>query len=375
MGIKKRTGRRYLLYVVLLLLITAGMAGCGKKEKKDSEVNEISAKLPEPEIADIEETPSPSPSPEETNAHKGQVRSRLTGKWISKKTAAKRPIAIMLNNIKTASPQSGIAEASVLYEALTEGGITRFLGIYETVSGDRIGSVRSARHYFVSVADEYDAIFAHYGQTSYALDKIAALQVDNLSGLEAVGSTVYYRDNGIKAPHNAFASAKGILAGIEQKEYRTKVREDLEKQFAFYKKSTNLKGEAAKKITLPFSSYTTPYFTYDRKTKKYLRWQYGTTHTDRVTKKQLSYKNLIIQYVSYSNRDKNGYQTIGFENNSGSGLYLTNGRAVEITWDKKEAAKTMHYYGPDGKLLKLNPGNTYVALFPESRKGSLTISE
>lgn len=355
-----------------MLLITVVATGCQKKEKKEPEVKEISAQLSEPDTGEIEETPSPSP--EKTNPHKGQVRSRLTGKWVSKKTAEKRPIAIMLNNIKTASPQSGIGEASVLYEALAEGGITRFLGIFETVSGDRIGSVRSARHYFVSVADEYDAIFVHYGQTSYALDKIAALQVDNLSGLEAVGSTVYYRDNGIKAPHNAFTSAKGIQAGIKQKEYRKKVREDLEKPFSFYKKNTSLKGETAKKITLPFSGYTTPYFTYDEKTKKYLRFQYGTAHIDQVTKKQLAYKNLIIQYVPYSNRDKNGYQTIGFENNSGSGLYLTNGRVAEITWEKNEAGKTMHYYGPDGKLLKMNPGNTYVALFPENRKDGLTIS-
>ena len=100
----------------------------------------------------------------------------------------RRPYAVMLNNHEIASPQSGTSEASILYEAIVEGGITRLMGVYEQFSTERIGSVRSARHYFVSFADEYDAIFVHFGETKYATAKIKELGIDNLSGLTGIGT-------------------------------------------------------------------------------------------------------------------------------------------------------------------------------------------
>src|SRR5699024_3792131 len=102
------------------------------------------------------------------------------------------------------------------------GGITRLLALGENYTGDRIGSVRSSRHYFASIADEYDAIYVHYGKTKYAKSKLAELGIGNLDGETGIGTTVFYRDNKMKAPHNAFTSLKGILAGIEKKGYETK---------------------------------------------------------------------------------------------------------------------------------------------------------
>jgi hypothetical protein len=281
----------------------------------------------------------------------------------------------MFNNIQYASPQSGISEAAILYEALAEGGITRLMGIIERPAGDRIGSVRSARHYFVSVADEYDAIFVHYGQTKYALSKISELKVDNLSGLEAVGETVFYRDTSIKAPHNAFASAKGIYAGTKTKGYRTEYRENLSRHFNFYEEDTKLSGTEANSVSLGFSSYTSPTFTYDEEKKVYCRNQFKTAHLDAVTGEQLTFKNLIIQVVSENDIDKNGYQTINFENATGTGYYLSNGCVQEIRWEKNEAGKAMSYFDSEGKLLTINPGKTYIALYPSSRLDSLKISE
>ena len=349
--------------IVLIIAMIFAVSACGKKEVKEEKDSTNVESVVTP-------TPIPSLSPPPENNHEGEEKSKLTGLWVDKKLVDKRPIALMINNISFANPQSGIGEASILYEAVVEGGITRMMAIFEKVSGDRIGSVRSARHYFVSVADEYDAIYAHYGQTKYATNKIKELGVDNLSGLEAIGSTVYYRDTSIKAPHNAFASAEGIKKGLEKKDYRTKLREDLDNHFTFYEEDTNLSEgeEASNKITLGFSGYTTPYFTYDTKDKLYYRFQFGGPHIDKATDEQLAFKNLIIQYVSYWTIDKkNGYQSMDIENSSGEGLYITNGKANKITWDKKESTKEMHYYNSDGTLLKINPGKTYIALYPKNR--------
>lgn len=354
-----------LCYIVLLAVLC--MAGC--KKDKSAEKDAI---VPIEETTAAPEEPSPSPSVKPVNTHKGQVRSWLTGEWINKKLAKQRPYAIMINNIKAANPQCGTSQASVLYEAVVEGGITRMMGIFQDFDSKRIGSTRSARHYFVSFADEYDAIYVHYGQTKYATAKIEELGVNNLSGLSALGDTVFYRDSSIKAPHNAFASYDGIMKGTKSAGYRTTLRDKVN-EFSFYDKETKIKGESADKITLGYSSYTSPYFIYDKKKAQYLRYQFGDKHIDKSTGKQLAFKNIIIQVVDEWDIDKNGYQTMDITNASGDGYYITDGKAMKITWTKNENKKERVYYDSDGKELKMNTGKTFISIYPKKRLSQLCI--
>lgn len=360
--------RRFGVRILGMVLLAAALTGCQKKEESRTIAEMVPIETQKEELPVIE-----TPEPEET--HEGEKKSDLTGLWISEEEASLRPYAVMFNNIGYANPQSGISDAAILYEALAEGGITRLMGILEKPSGERIGSVRSARHYFVSVADEYDAIFVHYGQTKYALSKISELKVDNLSGLEAVGTTVFYRDKSIKAPHNAFASAEGILKGTEKKGYRTECREDLCRHFNFYEEDTPLKGEEANHVKLGFSGSSVSFFDYNKGEGLYYKGQFGKEHIDAVTGQQLAFKNIIIQLVEEKNIDANGYQTIHFENAVGKGYYISNGRVQEITWEKNEAGKAMRYLDSEGKLLSINPGKTYVALYPTYRLENLSILE
>lgn len=354
-------------WFIIFCIIVLSFAGCKQKEKiitKEDAVVEVNTPSPT-----VTMTPTPTPEPTKTiNEHKGEVKSKLTGLWVSKKIGENRPYAIVFNNIKLASPQSGTSQAEVLYEAVVEGGITRLMGIFEHITTDRIGSIRSARHYFVSFADEYDAIYVHYGQTKYATAKINSLHVNNLSGLSAIGSTVFYRDHSINAPHNAFTSIDGLLKGTKTLKYRTKYEKDYDGHFSFYKKDTNLDSKTkVNKLTLHFSNYTSPYFVYDKEQKCYLRYQFGVPHLDANTKKQLAFKNIIIQYVNEWNIDKKGYQTMEIENASGKGYYITNEKAIKITWKKNESTRKMHYYSEDGTELVVNPGKTYIAIFPNNR--------
>lgn len=348
--------------IILIVLITLSVAGC----KKKGDEKEVPSVIPA-ETQEITPEPTPTAEPEkETENHDGEEKSKLTGLWVSKELSNKRPYAIMLNNLELASPQSGISEASILYEALVEGGITRLMGIFEELNETRIGSVRSARHYYVSIADEYDAIYVHYGETTYATKKIKALGIDNLSGLTSLGETVFYRDKSIKAPHNAFAAREGILKGTKIKGYETGYPEDYEGHFQFYEEDTDLKtGQKAEKVTLKFSNIASPYFTYDSKKKLYSRFQFGTEHIDYNTGKQLTFKNIIVQFVKEWNIDKNGYQTMDIENAQGKGYYITNGEKIDITWKKNESSKKMRYYDTNGKELTINSGKTYIALFPD----------
>lgn len=353
-----------MLLTAILGMTMLTMAGC-KKNKEKEEENEITPA--------VTNTPTPTPT-EVPETHENEVKSKITGLWIPKENGNKRPYAIMFNNIKLASPQSGTAEAEILYEVLVEGGITRLMGIFEDLNEKRIGSVRSARHYYVSIADEYEAIFVHFGETTYATKKIKALGINNLSGLTGISDTVFFRDSSIKAPHNAFATKAGILKGTEIKGYNTEYSENFQSHFNFYEKDTDLQnGEAAAKVTLQFSNYASPYFTYDTEKKLYNRFQFDKEHIDYNTGKQLTYKNIIVQFVKEWNIDKNGYQTMDIENASGNGYYITNGIKTDITWKKNEDTGKMRYYDAQGNELTINAGKTYIALFPNDRTSDVVL--
>lgn len=342
---------------------------------------------PEPSIAPTSTptptaTPTPEPSPTPTpDLHPGETMSALDGSWIPNEEALKRPYCIMFNNIEFANPQSGIGEAKILYEALVEGSITRLMGVFEGLDEnssckDRIGSVRSARHYYASVADEYDAIFIHYGETVYATRKIAELNLDHLEGTYAIGSTVYYRDKNIKAPHNAFASLEGIWKGIEKLGISVEHEEGFEpRHFTFGDVDMPEDALVANYIKLDYSSYMKPYLIYDSETGLYTRYQFGGEHIDYNTNEKLTFKNVIIQVVKEWDKDKNGYQDMDLADASGHGYYITDGKCVEITWKKNEKERTCFYYDKDGNILQINPGKTFISLFPNFREDKLIISE
>lgn len=323
-------------------------------------------------------TEAPTPTPEPTkDPHEGMVKSSMTGQWVKPEEEAKRPYAVMINNIEYAfHRQMGTSKADIVYEALAEGGITRMLAVYQDVSDvKKIGSVRSARHYYVQLAEEWDAIFCHFGHTKYAVKKMNKLKTENLSGLSGIGPVVYARDTSIAAPHNVFTNGKKLKKGAKKLGYSLEKDESqTAEHFTFYDSFTKPSdGQKAKNITLPFSYYSTCQLTYDAKKKVYKKYEYKKKHMDAYYKKQLTFKNVIVQFVQESNIDRNGYQTMELENNSGKGYYITGGKKIDITWEKNEKKKTMVYKDANGQTLSVNPGKTYIAVYPKNRKKLIKI--
>lgn len=331
-------------------------------------------------VPTVTPTPEPTPTPD---LHIDEWQSELTGEWYSNDVPKLRPYAVMLNNIGVANPQSGIGDASILYEALTEAGITRLMAIFEGISeesscAERIGSVRSARHYFVSFADEYDAIFFHFGGPSYAEKKMKKLKIDHLDGISLEG-IVYYRDKNIKAPHNAFTSYAGMLKGIEKYKIRTTHEDDWEpNHFTFNEEQTVPEGEGAftaDYINLPYSSYMTSWLTYNPETELYTRNQFGGVHIDYNTEQPLEFTNVIIQVVHEFDKDANGYQDMDLTDAEGHGFYISKGVGVPITWKKNEKQRFMMYYDSEGNVLSINPGRTFISAFPDFRETKLGFTE
>lgn len=368
--------RIYGIFAIIAVVFL--LAGCQKKNGKEDNTPSADETGQTSGAAVSTSVPSSSavgiPTGPVIENHDGDARSLLTGEWIPEKEAMKRPYAVMINNLSFTSPyHSGLSQASVLYEAVVEGGITRMMAIFENFDTERIGSCRSARHYFVSFADEYDAIFVHFGHTSYAMNKIKNLNVDNVSGLSGLSDMAFFRDYSIEAPHNAFASSNGLKKAVKELGYRTKYEKGYRGHFLFHEEDTvPAEGKEAPKVRVFYSSYTTPSFLYNDKDGLYYHYQFGNEHRDANNNEQLSFKNLIIMFVKEWDIDSNGYQTMDIENSSGEGYYITDNRAVNITWEKNESIRKCTYYTEDGKELVLNPGKTYVGVVPSANKDMIS---
>lgn len=356
--------------ILIILLAVIVFVAC-KKDKEDNDIIQEFNDVDKPTIAPTA-TPLPTKAPEIEN-HNGEMRSTLTGLWVPDEIGMKRPYAIQFNNFKSVRNQWGIGEADIVYEALVEGGITRLLAIGENFTSDRIGSVRSARHYYVSFADEYDSIYIHYGKTKYAVKKLKELGIDNLDGETGIGTTVFYRDKSMKAPNNAFTSLDKILEGIRIKGYETEQGEGFEPHYSFYEEDTDLESETVcNKVSIRYP-YNKPYLTYNPDDKLYYRYQFGEIHKDSNTGNQLAFKNIIIQFVKEWDIDRNDYQTMDIEDGSGSGYYITNGQVAPITWEKNEKRKWMRYFNASGEELKINPGKTYISIYPNNQTKDVVI--
>jgi len=388
--------KRFSLFVVFLVLCV-GLVACGKEknqeENQDNPITPTSAvsadvsqnnaptSTPTPTTAPVEElTPTVTPEPTEAPENvvpEGMVKSRLTGLWVPEDTANYRPYAVMINNIKVASPQSGLSAADILCEALVEYGITRFMAVFEAQDAladttSRIGSVRSARHYYVNFANELDAIYVHFGGTSYATDQIKETKVDEVDGIKgALANRAFSRDEKIPSPHNVFLDFSLMLNEVLDSKLQTEWTPSRDKIFNFYEKDTTPEnGQKADKVTVQFSQYTRPYLVYDKETGEYTRYQFGILHKDANNEQPLTFKNILVQYVKHS-EISNGYLDLELEDTEGDGYYITNGTAVPIVWKRNETPNECHYYDKDGNELFINVGKTYIAIYPDDYRGGV----
>jgi hypothetical protein len=339
--------RWYLLCLSSLLLI---LLGCGSKTPVD-----ISEERDVPAEDQIIEVVAP------TKPQYPTVKSPLTGLQIPDNLEGQRIIAIMVENEHSSRPQSGLDKACVVYEALAEGGITRFLALYLDESSEEIGPVRSSRPYFIDWAMEYDSVYVHYGASPHAYTDLGKLKIASIDGI--YDNNTFWRDKTRKAPHNAYTSINKILASALQRKFRETSNFtgiDCRDQ------DTALHGEQLEEFSLTyFKDYKVSY-SYDAEKKIYLRYINGKPHTDRVTGDTLGAKNIILQFVDTGviPTDKEGrliLKTVG----SGKGYYISNGEYVNIQWKKDSREAQTEYTVEDGGELKISPGNTWIQILPQ----------
>ena len=284
-----------------------------------------------------------------------------------------RPYAVMINNINVARPlQSGLQDAYIIYEIIVEGGITRYMALFLDQDTERIGSIRSARHYFLDYALENDAIYVHHGQSPQAQSDFRTLGIDRI---EVNNSTTGFRDNSLNvaSEHRLFTSIGLLNNGLGN--VRTERDNDLLLNYSVNELdlSSYVGAIPANNVTIKYSGYITNTYEYDSESGVYKRFVNGEEHTDYVTNKQYTFKNIITYQVdNYTLNDGENKGRQDIENiGEGTGYYISGGYAVPITWEKSSRSSQTKYYLENGEELVVNDGNTFIQIQPEGQ--TLTI--
>lgn len=293
-------------------------------------------------------------------------------------SGSERLIAFMVDNHIDAVPQAGLEQADLVYEIIVEGGETRLMMLMQNQDLEKIGPLRSARHYFLDYALENDAIYVHYGQSPQAKSDIETLGITDINGIYE-SETLFWRDNTRYAPHNAVTSTKNLKTIFERDGIRTTsnkgnvlnyVAEEVELEDIKETGETNTTEETEIKVTnlantviIPYSTYNTVKYTYNAETKTYTRYTKDTVQKDWNTGNAISVKNIIITKCENSTIDSYGRQTID-NIKTLDGYYITNGKYIPIKCEKTSRSGKTVYKDLKGNEIEVNDGKTFIQICP-----------
>lgn len=303
-------------------------------------------KVDNAQLAKVAPKPKPAPPP---------PTSPLTGLEVSADDA-KRPVTgVMIENTVFARPQSGLKEAGVVYEAIAEAGITRFLALYQEAKPGNIGPVRSARPYYVDWAHSFDAGYGHVGGSPDALAKIKTDGVKDLD--QFFNSAYYHRISSREAPHNMYTNMTDLDNANAKKGWTSS-------KFTSWprKKETPATGAAitAKSIDLAISGPTyNAHYDYVPESNSYNRSEGGEAHMDAESKTQLSPKVVVALVIPYS-LESDGYHSNYQLTGTGPMTVFQDGTATKGTWKRTDGASQYEFSDEQGHVLKLDAGQTWI---------------
>jgi hypothetical protein len=334
-------------------------------------------------------TPAPTATPEPTEpVPAGKVKSYLTGEYVSEEIGRTRPVAFMIDNSSDAVPQSGLSAADIYYEATVEGDYTRLCAVFEDFSNQkRIGPLRSCRDYFISLVSGLDCIYEHYGRAAYALPYLESDDVDNISGLLPSTYDCFFRDYTYHSGfHTAYIGYDGIQKAIDIRGYSRNYRDGFtpEYKFAWVGNTVSNDGGRDAEYVAPGYGYNHPTFVYSKDDGQYYRSEFGSAHVDIENGQQLSVKNIILEYENWDyymdtakfiqTGERTRADYLHFDTTSGGrGKYITNGKAIDIKWERKSFYDPVKYYDMDGNEITLNTGKTWVCVIQNDKLANCMI--
>jgi|SRR5581483_1311544 len=300
-----------------------------------------------------------------------------------------RPLGIMIENHQDARPQSGISHADVVYEAVAEGGITRFLTVFYCQDGGEVGPVRSARTYFLDFISEYGAnpLYTHVGGANTPGPADALSQIDDYGwgGLNdmnqfSIGFPTFWRDydrlgHTAATEHTMYSTTQKLWDYAKTQRGLTNVDKagnSWDTKFVPYtfKEDAPMAQRGSGTVHIEFWSGYKDYFVdwaYDKATNAYKRSNGGVPHIDQDTKKQLTTKNIVVLSMQESNAND------GYENNlhllygdkgTGKAIVYLDGNKITGTWRKDSRTSRTLLFDDSGNAIKFDRGTLWFEILP-----------
>ncbi|MBV9355996.1 MAG: DUF3048 domain-containing protein [Chloroflexi bacterium] len=272
------------------------------------------------------------------------------------------PFAVMIDNIVEARPQTGLGAADVVYEAPAEGGIPRLMPIYLKRGGsaDRIGPVRSARDYFVYLANEYHAPLVHIGASPQGFAALTATGLPDLQ--EIVNNHVFTRDPRRAPPHNAYVSTDSVRQELQNEGVSTDASTGA-LAFGDYVPGTEPATHVA--ISYPGAPRYLVEYDYDAESQTYARSMDGKPHTDGATGERYMAHSIVIQSVDVEPipGDTAGRVDVTLVG-SGPATLIADGTQVALGWSKADNDSPTDFQRADGQPFRLPMGEVWIQLVP-----------
>ncbi len=284
--------------------------------------------------------------------------SRLTGVEIPNKLNERHVTSIMIENSPDARPQSGLFNAGVVFEAIAEGGITRFNALYLEDRPGYIGPIRSVRPYYVELIRPFDPAFVHAGGSAQGIAKIRQLKVKDVD--HGANADAFQRISSRFAPHNLYSSMDALDKVSKGRGYK---KSDVKSWLRLTREFPADKVTAGKiNFSISGPLYDVQY-DYDKDSNSYKRTMGGRPHVDERAKKQIKPKVVIALIMDYS---QNGIYSVYKTRGKGEMFVFQNGEVTKGKWNKSGPRKQFKFTTNKGKPLLLNPGQTWVTLLKNS---------
>ncbi len=290
----------------------------------------------------------------------------LTGRPAPGGVVPARPaLAVKIENLPEARPQAGLDKADIVYEEPVEGGITRFITIFQCDEANRVGPVRSGRTTDPNILMQYGKpLLGWSGGANIVSKAIAHSPVIDLSA--TVQPALYTRDPSRPEPHNLYSTtAKLWAAGKKVAKHDTTPPAPI----FTYSDTYDGKAKKAPQIHLPFSSYADVYWKWSKKAGVWLR-SHGTVPHTLEDGSQVQATNIVVQQVDVvpgpiidpAGNPSPEIDVVG----SGKAWVFRNGRMIVGRWKRATLDDTTVFTSKSGEVIPLAPGTTWVELLPST---------
>lgn len=305
--------------------------------------------------------PSPTSTPSYTSSYvppDPTGLAPLTGEVVALGSLTTPSLAAKVDNHPDARPQIGLERTDIVFEELVEGGLTRYVAVWHSDVPDIIGPVRSIRPMDPDIISPLGGIVAYSGGQSRFVELMRRAPVVNAIHGQPDTSETFFRGDNAPAPHNVLVRAPQVIA--QHSQLAAPVQ-----QFAFADSiaaaTASKEGVPTSRIDLRFGSLSTPAWSWDAGSERWLRFQTGGAPDTDAQGAQLAAVNVVVLRVPVQViQSIPTTQLIG----SGEAWISTGGATVRATWSKASMTEAIRLLDAEGVAVRLAPGNTWVELVP-----------